>query len=892
MVLQNKFKKHAFRKIVTMAMLLAGTAACDSSDGVAPQDLPTSTITYSQLDIPVGQAKETLLAEDTSWETVENVPMDYDPASDDEQNATDTLLTSRSRCTSKTYKLEANPEQIVMFGNTDGNYSWPGAILQGNPFRSVDGTLAALSVDPLYRTPVTITVTNLHTTNSSGTSRTIESPSLSTTSTAINDIVVDVFTGGIPSGDSTHLTIEETKDIGSFFLKAGFSGKTKYGLAKVKAKLDASMDIGSEKHNIVIRLTQKLYDVEVQQPPKPEDWFTGDFYGDELTYLKERSEISEDNPPIYVSKVTYGRMAIATISSTASKTEIEAAISASYKALTTSGTVNLNSRYSKIIENASKEVISLGGDGALATNALNTGDWSTFFSEGVEVTEAVPLTVSFKNLYDNSPAGVTESTEYTDTVCEPYQLVAGTYDFQTPQVHSVPDGMSGANDVVAHDLNNDGIQDLVWNNHSGTENQVYLTMGTASGAFKLEDKVCVVAPGTEEPMGQCDFGNGKGDWSLYKLHPGDMNGDGYTDLIWINKYQTATKFGVRYVLGSVDGFLPDSFAETSITHGLPSIKDEALRVLDFDGNGTAEIIARSNVDEAYDELGIRISKAGFNMFSESLSVYTPSFSSGVATYTSVINNVFHIYNNAADNAWNNSKSYLYITDIDGDGSNDTLVNYKGISLSDYGQENNLLWGNKYNDFMSGSLVTLDTDTRPIEHSGHSRKDKVFWESSIPVLGSFTGVGSSMIWVRIDTGNIESVYWDPAMQTWQENTNVLVFDWLDPPTNLLGKMTEEQMYVLDIDDDKKDDISFTVVTGANNEELWFGTVGANKNRSASPDLLDVTTVNYQKHPTAKNWNTINFRFSGRYDSDTRDDIVLVQTGNPGKIYVARAKAEGM
>ncbi len=870
--------KSTLLALLTCSIVSCGGGEDDSAERVK---LPQTVVTYENTDLAIGTSRETVTAESQSSQVFPATELPFDPSNDNEnENGQKTTVDIRSRCTSKTFTLEANPREIVMY-DIDGNLSWPGAILQGDQYRN--GTLRLLSVDSKFRKPISVSVSNLFT-DSGSTSKTIDTPSFTEVNDAIKSVIGDAFKSDIPTGNSTVLKITQTKDLKSFFLKAGFSGKTNYGVGKVKAELESSIGGSRNQQNLVIQLTQKMFDVEVQQPPKPEDWFTDSFFTQELKQLKSKLEIGDDNPPVYVSKVTFGRMVTATISSTSSKADIEAMIKLSYKALTSDGTVTLNSKLQSVLENSQKSLVSLGGNSALAQSALNSGNWSEFFSTNIEVTEAVPLMVSFKNIHDNSPAGVTEKTEHTEETCEPYVMVDGTYDFQPTQVHAVPEGLSGSNQVKASDVNGDGIQDLVWNSAAGTTNQLYHTIGSASGEFSVEDKVCVASTENATPV-QCDFSNGLEDWSAYRLFVADLNADGFKDLLWINPFPAqVANISVRYVLGSAQGYLLNSFGTDTFAYGFPTsarVKDD-VKVLDVNGDNRAEIVVRSDVS-----LFFLKCSGTFDMWIETTRIFSPDFSGDSLVFKPKFSPDEIFCANDMTEDYMNSRTKQWFSDIDGDGKLDVVTNHKAVSHLDTKQRHNQVKGGLFNGFNYETRKDLDTDNLVnVANSGHSLKNKAFWEDSVTVLGKFTGLGTSMAWINRNSGDLESIYFDNSSKEWAESARVTAF--LDFTTfpDLAGKLaTNDNLLALDFNDDQFDDLSFIAL---NNTELWIGSALSAK-KSTGP-LFNSASVSFQKHPSARDWAPVDKWFTGKFDGDRLDDIVMVKTGNPGKIYVMRAKPD--
>ena len=76
------------------------------------------------------------------------------------------------------------------------------------------------------------------------------------------------------------------------------------------------------------------------------------------------------NPATYISSVTYGRIFYLLVESTASRTEMEASIRATYKAAVVGGSIDGDVKYVNDLENSRIKVFALGGDPELLPPTL------------------------------------------------------------------------------------------------------------------------------------------------------------------------------------------------------------------------------------------------------------------------------------------------------------------------------------------------------------------------------------------------------------------------------------------------------------------------------------------------------------------------------------------
>jgi hypothetical protein len=124
---------------------------------------------------------------------------------------------------------------------------------------------------------------------------------------------------------------------------------------------------------------------------------------------------------------------------------------------------------------------------------------------------------------------------------------SGISPFQQPIALTGPDGAGGEFGISvasAGDVNGDGYGDLVVGAYEAVNNtgRAYLYLGSASGVSSSQQPIALTGP--DGPGGQ--FG-------ISVASPGDVNGDGYSDVI-VGAYEAMNSIGRAYVyLGSSSG---------------------------------------------------------------------------------------------------------------------------------------------------------------------------------------------------------------------------------------------------------------------------------------------------------------------------------------------------
>ena len=320
------------------------------------------------------------------------------------------------QCARTEYSLLKNFDQVAILRPTTG-VVWPGALVKGNA-SLLDGVPEPL---PLPRAPMTVRV-NLPGMGANGT-RTIENPTNSSVQGAIDE-ALEWWNGN--AYQAGYVNASQS----SFQLSQSFSSEQvalKVGLNAAWASGDASVQFSyrtSETKQVVLAVyKQAFYDVTLDTPQKPEAVF-----GTNVNMGDVQRVASADVPPAYVSSVTYGRIIMARMETSArlTRAELEAAARNAFTAVEVSGTVEAS--YQQLNKNLNIQVVTLGGNAAIATQAINTSSPQALIGGIQEVIKGenavysrsnpgVPIAYQVRYLKDNRLAKLGYTTEYTTTEC-------------------------------------------------------------------------------------------------------------------------------------------------------------------------------------------------------------------------------------------------------------------------------------------------------------------------------------------------------------------------------------------------------------------------------------------------------------------------------------------
>lgn len=298
-------------------------------------------------------------------------------------------------CTRNDFKYANNMDKIVALNSNSGSL-YPGSLVQGNTVST--GVLN--SIGNFERAPIILTMNNY------GQSEPVSQPSDATVDAAIQKMVERNTLD--PTAD---LTIQ-TKEMYSYdqaMLEAGID------IAWIGGGLTGSISsqTSATKNSILIVFTQAYYTISADQPSRPSGFFDTSVRADELS-----TRISNGNPLCYVSSVTYGRMLIARITSTASLSDLKAAASASIGGFQGNVTYSSNS----ILENSEFQVMIIGGNTTAAANAVTAAPQermaaiAAYINSGAEFgpnSRGYPISYVIRNACDNSQVRVGKSIEYS-----------------------------------------------------------------------------------------------------------------------------------------------------------------------------------------------------------------------------------------------------------------------------------------------------------------------------------------------------------------------------------------------------------------------------------------------------------------------------------------------
>ena len=179
-----------------------------------------------------------------------------------------------------------------------------------------------------------------------------------------------------------------------------------------KLKVDYSQSYKTSRKNYVMNFKQVYYSVSADMPDKAGKLFSSDA---DAAYIL--SKINNENPPVMVSNVDYGRMIMINIVSEHSENKIKAAL----KAAAATNKAQLSAEYKNVLNNATFKYIVYGGSSEKAGSLVVTKDYQKLLevinseSKFTDKTCAAPISYTARFLRDGRIASSNIATDYVET---------------------------------------------------------------------------------------------------------------------------------------------------------------------------------------------------------------------------------------------------------------------------------------------------------------------------------------------------------------------------------------------------------------------------------------------------------------------------------------------
>lgn len=255
-------------------------------------------------------------------------------------------------CTYVHYDETSHRDELVAFQPHSAQL-WPGNIVQGE-----DAQHGILTPVSLPRAPMTFSL-SLQNLNAIPVG-TMESPALSEFRKEFHRILAGGVSGATEAFVAYQMERAYSVDQVANHLGFGFGWP---GAGKIQSMFDwASQE---KTTRILVDFTQAYYTVDVDSPGTPSDLFTDEVTVDDLDGL-----MGQDNPPMYIQSITYGRRLLFSLESNYSEHEVRNAVDLSIGFVLGQVDFEVASAARHIIDESKMEALVLGGSGESAVKVV------------------------------------------------------------------------------------------------------------------------------------------------------------------------------------------------------------------------------------------------------------------------------------------------------------------------------------------------------------------------------------------------------------------------------------------------------------------------------------------------------------------------------------------
>lgn len=375
--------------------------------------------------------------------------------------------------------------------NLSGSKIYPGALLQGKRFE--EGVYAPITI-PRAKGTIYLTGINLD----KGASYRAKNIEMSASS--VNEAIQRLITEREVQGTSARSSYEEhvTHSGDEMLFRIGLDAR--FGVADV----NASLSVGHEKNRnyVFVKFAQVFYDVSFEDPE-----LSTSVFAQKERFKDPENQISAGNPPLYVSKVSFGRMVFFVAESTHNATEVKTALGAAVRGGLETVKASSGLTYKDILSRSRIYYYVVGGGADLALAPIKAANASEMFSAVKNFigdrksatfsadNPGAPIAYTLNYLSDRSPAKMAYSVNYDRRDCSFF------HDSTDPEEKAIEVSFKGVEHVVVPEKAPGSGDTEFFGNGPDVE---------IRGAYKIVDE------GVEFSLSMSAQETGSGDTHLYK----------------------------------------------------------------------------------------------------------------------------------------------------------------------------------------------------------------------------------------------------------------------------------------------------------------------------------------------------------------------------------------
>lgn len=231
---------------------------------------------------------------------------------------------------------------------------WPGCLVQGRSLRS--GSLAPINVP---RTPVQL---NINVSDKTFETGELQNPRAGT----VMRYIADTISGWDEKSITARVSygFKSCFDLEDGLLRVGASAEWVSG--QVRADLRSSSKKTTSR--AVFKLVVAYFDASVDAPTSPASFIVdSDAVADQM-----RHYMGQENPPCYISTVTFGRIIIATFATSSKIDDYGFSLQAAFDVLAASGSVALDEQQRRMLSESEVNLMVLGGEAGPAVEHIRS----------------------------------------------------------------------------------------------------------------------------------------------------------------------------------------------------------------------------------------------------------------------------------------------------------------------------------------------------------------------------------------------------------------------------------------------------------------------------------------------------------------------------------------
>jgi hypothetical protein len=405
--------------IATLGLMVYLLAGCG-------EDSPTSPPPATPADV------DSYMATLPSWNTFAGVQPDFEEPVGNPADTTITGANGDYQCSVTTYDMLRTPDKMVLF-NPDSEVLWLGALIQGRGYKDGLGSLKELPIR--QRAPLEVSIDLLTENNT----RTVENPALNSVNQAIGGLIEAATLAGHRAGTTFSYDQTSSHSLEQSSLQLGIA--VRFLGSEVTSSL--SVDRTVERNTLTAYFLQRMFTTSMVLPQTPAEVFSDDFTAQRLQEQIDAENIGPENPPVFVSSITWGRMLMVTMTSTYSVSEMVAALNATRSSL---GGGSVEGHDLEVLQESEFRARGVGGDAQGVDAMLQEGRLAEYFDTESDLTTARPIAYTLRNLANNDAAMVSEMTRYNVMECAPVlgEVTGGRYRVTLLRLYLVADGCDGA----------------------------------------------------------------------------------------------------------------------------------------------------------------------------------------------------------------------------------------------------------------------------------------------------------------------------------------------------------------------------------------------------------------------------------------------------------------